>query len=109
MDGGEFSLPDTVFIVNIADVSFCTDPGFVPGKVIPGGGGAPFIDRSRKVCGLPMMTLFKERGERGVLVPEFEPGVSEKDGSDFFGMVCCVLCFHPLSAGKNLRSVLDLA
>ena len=29
---GEITLPDTVFILNVNDVSFCADPGWEPGK-----------------------------------------------------------------------------
>jgi len=29
---GLITLPDTVFILNVNDVSFCADPGFVPGQ-----------------------------------------------------------------------------
>ncbi len=32
MAEGLITLPDTVFILNVNDVSFCADPGYVPGQ-----------------------------------------------------------------------------
>ena len=34
-----------------------------------------------------MLTLFKERGERGLLVPEFQPGLMLDNDEDFPGVV----------------------
>ena len=90
LDAGDFSLPDTVFILNVNDFSFCADPGFIPGVTIPGGGGKPYGSEQHKPCAAPMMTLFKEKGERGLLVPEFQRGVYEANDADFFGKVSSV-------------------
>ena len=32
MAEGDITLPDTVFILNVNDVSFCADPGYIPGQ-----------------------------------------------------------------------------
>ena len=38
---------------------------------------------AKRLCPVPMLTLFKERGERGLLVPEFQPGTLLSNDEDF--------------------------
>lgn len=42
---------------------------------------------AKNLCPVPMLTLFKERGERGLLVPEFQPGLMLGNDEDFPGVV----------------------
>ena len=97
MDSGELTLPDTVFIFNVNDVSFCAPLHFVPGETIPGGGGEPCDRPNYNPCAAPMFTKFKEIGERGILVPEFQGGLLEHKDADFPGKVGTLLCDHDCS------------
>ena len=50
-------------------------------------GGAVQGPGAKNLCPVPMLTLFKERGERGLLVPEFQPGTMLGGDEDFPGVV----------------------
>ena len=46
-------------------------------------GGPVLGTDSKHLCPVPMLTLFKERGERGLMVPEFQPGTLLSNDEDF--------------------------
>ena len=70
--------------IDCVGLSFCADPGFIPGEAIPGGGGEPCRRMGDyKPCAAPILTKFKEKGERGILVPEFQAGLFEDNDTDF--------------------------
>ena len=54
---------------------------------VTAAGGTVRGPDSKHLCPVPMLTLFKERGERGLMVPEFQPGTLAGNDEDFPGKV----------------------
>ncbi len=46
-------------------------------------GGPVLGPDAKNLCPVPMLTLFKERGERGLMVPEFQIGTLLSNEEDF--------------------------